>query len=55
MFRPLYKAIFRWVFLKLVLVTLSLADKCNKDQLKYPPEDGLIKRPKHVVMNKQRN
>jgi hypothetical protein len=31
-------------------------DKCNKDKLKkYPPENGLIKRPKHVVVNKQRN
>jgi hypothetical protein len=37
-------------------LTCRLADKCNKDQLKkYPPEDGLIKRPKHVVVNKQRN
>jgi hypothetical protein len=37
-------------------LTRGLADKCNKDQLKkYPPEDGLIKRPKHVVVNKQRN
>jgi hypothetical protein len=37
-------------------LTCSLADKCNKDQLKtYPPEDDLIKRPKHVVVNKQRN
>jgi hypothetical protein len=37
-------------------LTCGLADKCNKDQLKkYPPEDGLIKRPKHVVVNKQWN
>jgi hypothetical protein len=37
-------------------LTCGLADKCNKDQFKkYPPEDGLIKRPKHVVVNKQRN
>jgi hypothetical protein len=37
-------------------LTCGLADKCNKDQLKkYPPEDGLVKRPKHVVENKQRN
>jgi hypothetical protein len=36
--------------------TCGLADKCNKDQLKkYPPEDGLIKRLKHVVVNKRRN
>jgi hypothetical protein len=33
-----------------------LSAQCNKDQLKkYPPEDGLIKRPKHVVVNKQMN
>jgi hypothetical protein len=37
-------------------LTCGLADKCNKDQLKEcQPEDGLIKRPKHVVVNKQRN
>jgi hypothetical protein len=37
-------------------LTCGLADKCNKDQLKeYTPEDGLVKRPKHVVVNKQRN
>jgi hypothetical protein len=37
-------------------LTCGLADRCNKDQLKkYPPEDGVIKRPKHVVVNKQRN
>jgi hypothetical protein len=37
-------------------LTCGLADKCNKDQLKkYPPEDGLMKRPKHVMVNKQRN
>jgi hypothetical protein len=37
-------------------LTCGLVDKCNKDQIKkYPPEDGLIKKPKHVVVNKQRN
>jgi hypothetical protein len=36
--------------------TYGLAGKCNKDQLKkYPPENGLVKWPKHVVVNKQRN
>jgi hypothetical protein len=24
-------------------LTCGLADKCNKDQLNYPPEDGLIR------------
>jgi hypothetical protein len=55
---------FYWIFMDLEIVllwttkklTYGLADKCNKDQLKkYPPEDGLIKRPKHVVVNKQMN
>jgi hypothetical protein len=37
-------------------LTCGLAAKFNKDQLKkYQPEDCLIKRPKHVVVNTQRN